>query len=41
MERYESLDDVDTHDEDLVIICDHDELFGESVDDLADEILDF
>lgn len=40
MERYESLDDVDTHDEDLVIICDHDELFGESVDDLADEIRD-
>lgn len=40
MDRYESLTDVDTHDEDLVIICEHDELFGTPVEDIVSDIRD-
>lgn len=38
MDEYESIEDVSTHDEDLVIICERDDLFGTSVDVLVEEI---
>jgi len=38
LEEYDSIDDVDTHDEDLVIICERDELFGTPVEELVDSI---
>ena len=40
MEEYDSIADIDTHDEDLVIICERDELFGTSIDSLASSIRD-
>jgi len=40
LNKYESIEDVDTHDEDLVIICEYDELFGTPVDDIVDDIRD-
>lgn len=40
MEEYDSIDDVDTHDEDLVIICERDELFGTPINSLARSIRD-
>lgn len=38
MEEYDSIDDVETHDEDLVIICERDELFGTPVEELVESI---
>lgn len=38
MEKYESVDDVETHDEDLVIICESDELFGTPITELVGSI---
>jgi len=38
LEEYDSVDDVETHDEDLVIICERDELFGTPFDELAESI---
>lgn len=38
MEKYDSIDDVETHDEDLVIICEREELFGTPVTELVDSI---
>lgn len=35
MEEYDSLEDVETHDEDLVIICEREMLFGTPVDELV------
>ena len=40
MDEYESIDDVETHDEDLVIICERDKLFDTPVDELVDSIRD-
>ena len=40
MEEYDSIDDVETHDEDLVIICEREELFGTPVNQLIDAIRD-
>lgn len=40
MEEYDSIDEIDTHDEDLVIICERDELFGTPIDSLASSIRD-
>lgn len=38
MEEYDSIDDIDTHDEDLVIICERDEFFGTPIEELVDSI---
>jgi len=40
LDRYESLKDVNTHDEDLVIICEHNELFGTNIRDIVNDIRD-
>jgi hypothetical protein len=38
LQEYDSIEDVETHDEDLVIICEREELFDTSVDELVDTI---
>jgi len=38
LEEYDSIEDIDTHDEDLVIICGRDELFGTPIDSLVTSI---
>lgn len=40
LERYDSIDDIDTHDEDLVIICGREEFFGTPVEEIVDDICD-
>lgn len=40
MERYDSIDEIDSHDEDLVIICGREELFGTPVEEIVEEVRD-